>query len=159
MKSRFITLFGCIIGIIAFFTPTGYFENIVWNHQITIWIYGFFTDKYNNTITSGYYSNSLQYLPSIICSLIILVSFLIITLNSILLRIEIKKISAINFLLAIIIMISIIIWIIRMEIAEQEIWGFSMWNRYTMGFGIYGLILGSSIILFRSLFMGVIAQQ
>lgn len=145
---------GILLCIIALFTPAAYFENVVWNHKIINWIWGLFQDTFNETVTGGFYNESLQLIPSIIASTLIVLSILIVGIGSIKYKNDLKKGSIKLFIYiipAICILSSIIFWMVMMEIAEQEIYDISMWGRYVLGFGVIGLIIGASFIILGSL--------
>lgn len=145
---------GILTCSIAIFTPAAYFENVIWNHKIIFWIWGLFQDTFNSTVTVGFYQDSLQLLPSIIGSSIILASILIIAIGLIKDRNNFNK-GSINLskyiIPAICIICSTIFWMIMMEIAERNIYDVSMWGRYVPSFGVIGLFIGASLIIFWSL--------
>ena len=125
--------------MIAFFFPTAYFKSIPnpsWNHEITTWIFGYFIDIRNEIITYGFYTNLLILIPSSIFSSIILISLLVISINFFLKRKYLEKGSILNTILAMIMIISVFFWMMMMEIAEQEIYNLSFWNRFTICFGV-----------------------
>jgi len=147
---------GALICIISFFTPAAYFENIVWNHTIINWIWGYYYDKlvsrYDQSITieNGFYSEPIQFISSFITSVIIVFCILIIILYSYKNRTNLKNgiIKSITSLFpAVIIIISTITWMIMMEIAELQIYGLSMWDRYTPNFGLIGMYIGATVII------------
>jgi hypothetical protein len=143
-----LPIIGVIICSIAFFTPASFFENIVWNHTIINWIWGFYSDQYNMTIINRFYSHPLQIIPSLICSVIFIVCLGITGILSYKI-IKKKEIMKTKYLLIppILMILSVIIWMIMMEIAELVIYDFSMWNRYIPNFGLIGMYLGSLIII------------
>ena len=149
-----IPYLGLIICSIALFTPAAFFENIIWNHEIIKWMMGFFQNTFNSIVNIGFYEESLQLVPSVISSSIVIFSILIITIGLIKSRDNIKK-GSINLSLIIIpaicIISSTIFWMIMMEIAERNIYDLSMWGRYVPGFGVIGLFIGAGLIIFGSL--------
>ncbi len=151
---KIIPFFGIIICLTAMFTPTAYFENIIWNHQIINWIWGLYQDTFNSTITGGFYEDLQQFVPSFIASSIILSSLLIISIGLIKIKYDLNrgKIKLhIIIIPAICVICSTIFWMVMMEIAEQEIYDISMWNRYVPGFGLIGLFTGASLIIIWSI--------
>jgi hypothetical protein len=149
-----IPFLGVVMCIIALFAPAAYFENVIWNHEIINWIWGFYQDTFNSIITSGFYEESIQLLPSIIASSIIVGSIIASGIG--LLRNRKNKKSGIVDLLvyilpALCIIIILFFWMVMMELAEQTIWGISMWQRYIPGFGIIGLFTGASLIIIGGL--------
>jgi hypothetical protein len=146
----FLPFAGIIIITFAFFTPTAFFENRAWNHTLSNWIWGFYYDQLNQTITIGFYSNPLQFLPSVISSVIIILCLGIIGFSSFKHikdfkngRIEVNYTVIPSFLIIIV----VVIWMIMMEIAELVIYDLSMWNRYIPNFGVIGMFLGTLTIL------------
>ena len=150
-----IPYLGIITCSIAILTPTAFFENVIWNHEIINWIWGYFLDTFNSTVSGGFYSDPIQLVSSVITSSIIFASILIITLGLIKSRDNIKKGSinlSIYIIPAVSIIISTIFWMVMMETAERNIYDISMWGRYVPGFGVIGLFIGASLIIFGSLF-------
>ena len=148
-----IPYLGLIICIVALFTPTAYFENIFWNHEIINWIWGFYQDTYNSIVTTAFYEEPIQILPSIISCIIIVFSIIIIGLCLIRYNKDIRRgliKLPIYLVLALCVIASVILWMVMMENAEQTIWGISMWGRYIPGFGLIGLFLGAILIIIGS---------
>ena len=145
---------GVIICIIALFTPAAFFKNIIWNHEIIIWIWGYFQDTFNSTVSTGFYTYPIQLAPSVIVSIIIILSISYIGVGLIKRRNDLKK-GSINIFEYIILAISIIsftiFWMVGMEKAEQAIYGISMWGRYVPSFGVIGLFIGAGLIIIGSL--------
>jgi hypothetical protein len=139
--------------LIALFTPAAYFENVIWNHQIINWIWGYFHDTYNSVVTTGLYEYPIQFGPSIVATSLIIISILYVGGGLILRRKDLKMgiIKLPEYIIpAICIISSVIFWMAGMEIAEQNIWGISMWGRYIPGFGVIGLFLGAFMIIIGS---------
>jgi hypothetical protein len=145
---------GVIICVIALFTPAAFFENIIWNHEIIIWIWGYFQDTLNSTVSTGFYTYPIQLAPSVIVSIIIILSISYIGVGLIKRRNDLKK-GSINIFEYIIPAISIIsftiFWMVGMEEAEQAIYDISMWGRYVPSFGVIGLFIGAGLIIIGSL--------
>ena len=142
---------GIITCSIALFTPAAYFNNIIWNHEVINWIWGYFQNIFNSTVSGGFYTDPLQIVPSVIASSIIFVSILIIALGLVKHRDDLKTGSIklpIYIIPSICIICSTIFWMAAMEIAELDIYGLSMWGRYVPGFGVIGLFIGTSLIIF-----------
>ncbi len=160
--SWIIPILGNITCSIALFSPAAFFENIVWHHQITNWIWGYYSDKLNLTITSGFYTNPLQFFPSIISSLIICSSILMIFIGLIKDK-SILKQGSFNFskyiLFGIVIITSTILWLMMMEFAEVQIYDLSMWSRYKPCFGVIGLFLGGALIILGSILTKFLTSQ
>jgi hypothetical protein len=76
---------------IALFTPAAFFENVIWNHEIIKWIMGFFQNSFNSVVNVGFYEESLQLVPSVIASSIVILSILIIAMGLIKRRNDLKK--------------------------------------------------------------------
>jgi len=144
---------GVIMCIVAMFAPAAYFENVIWNHQITIWIWGTFQDTFNSVVTVGIYSYPIQFVPSVVASALIILSILYIGVGLIRHRNDLKK-GSINLaeyvIPAICIVSSLIFWMVGMEIAERNIYDISMWGRYIPGFGVIGLFIGACLIILGS---------
>ncbi|MFX1480827.1 MAG: hypothetical protein ACFFCI_22290 [Promethearchaeota archaeon] len=151
-----IPIFGIIICIIAFLTPAAVFENPQWNHTIVRWIWGLYYDElisiYDESVTIeiGFYDNPSQLLISIISSVIIIICIIIVSVPIYRQRTDLKNIltkPTTSLIPAILIIISMISWMIVMEIAEFEIYNLSMWNRYIPIFGVVGPFIGAGLII------------
>ena len=144
---------GLVMCLIALITPAAYFENIIWNHEIIKWILGFFQNTFNSIVNFDFYEESLQLVPSVLSSSVDILSILIIAIGLIKYRNDLKK-GSINLSLIIIpaicIISSTIFWMVMMEIAELNIYDFNMWDRYVPGFGVLGMFIGASLIIFGS---------
>lgn len=142
---------GAIICLIAFFTPSAFFENIVWNHIIYNWMWGFYYERLpSGTITSRFYTNPLQLISSVLASIIIITCILIILILNYKSRNELKKgiIRPFTTILpSILIIITTLIWMIMMEIAELQLYSLSMWGRYFINFGVIGMFLGAGLTI------------
>lgn len=150
----FVPYIGLIMCSIALFTPAAFFENVIWNHEIIKWIMGFFQNTFNSVVNVGFYEESLQLVPSVIASSIVILSILIIAMGLIKRRNDLKKgsISLPKIIIpATCIISSAIYWMTMMEIAERSIYELSMWSRYVPGFGVIGLFIGADLIIFGSL--------
>ena len=149
-----IPYLGLIICLVALFTPTAYFENVFWNHEIINWIWGFYQDTYNSIVTIAFYDEPIKILPSIILSTVIVISILVCGTCLIRDNKDIRK-GLIKLVIyvgsALCVIASVILWMVMMEIAERTIWGISMWGRYIPSFGVIGLLLGSVTIIIGSL--------
>lgn len=145
-----IPFLGIILCSIALVTPAAFFVNTIWNHEITNWIWGFFYERINISVTNGFYSDPLQLIPSVISSLMIVICIFILTFGLIKRRDDLKE-GSINFpfylILAVIIIVSTIFWMAMMEFAEQQIYDLSMWGRYSPRFGMIGLFIGAGVII------------
>jgi hypothetical protein len=148
-----ILYLGVFVCSIALFTPAAFFENIIWNHKIINWIWGLFQDTFNSAVTSSFYEDPIQLVPSVITSSIVLISILFLGIELLRHRDNLKK-GLINLFIYVIpaacIIFSTIFWMVMMEIAERSIYDISMWSRYVPGFGVLGLFIGASLIIFRS---------
>ena len=145
---------GILMCVIALFTPAAYFENRIWNHEIIIWIWGYFQDTFNSTVSTGFFTYPIQLAPSVIISIIIVLSISYIGVGLIKHRNDLKKgsINILEYIIPAISIISIIVfWMVGMEKAEQAIYGISMWGRYVPGFGVIGLFIGACLIIIGSL--------
>ena len=149
-----IPYLGIITCSIAILTPTAFFENVIWNHEIINWIWGYFQETFNSTVTGGFYRDPIQLVPSVITSSIIFASILIMAIGLVKHRDNLKK-GSINLpkyiIPAIFIISSTIFWMVMMEIAERNIYDLSMWDRYVPGFGVIGMFIGAGLIIFGSL--------
>ena len=151
-----IPFVGVVICSIALFTPAAFFENQIWNHTIYVWIWGYNVNKLVSvfdqsvSIDSQFYSHSLQLIPSLISSSIIIISIIIIAFSVYKHRKDFRdgKIKITQSLIPVIlIIISTIIWMLSMEIAELSIYDLSMWDRYIPNFGVIGMFLGAGFII------------
>ena len=153
---------GLVMCLIALFTPAAYFENIIWNHEIIKWTLGFFQNTFNSIVNVSFYEESLQLVPSVISSSVDILSILIIAIGLIKHRNDLLK-GSINLSLIIIpaicIISSTVFWMIMMEIAELNIYDLSMWGRYVPGFGVVGMFIGASLIIFGSLLNKLIKNR
>lgn len=157
---EFISTFpfiGTILILIALFTPAaGYSYSTMGVYQVFsyTWMFGLQYSYYIGYAPRIFFSGSpLILLPSIICTVIIFVA-------SILMLISIFKIWKGNkniedfeifwLILAIINIITTIFWMIAMELAYflLSIRKFGFWGSYFPGFGVIGVFLGASFILF-----------
>lgn len=153
---------GLILCSIALFTPAAYFENVIWNHEIIKWILGFFQNTFNSIVNVNFYEDSLQLVPSIVTSSIVILSILIIALAMVIDRNDLKKgsINLFKYIIpAICIIISTIFWMSMMEFAERTMYDLSLWNRYVPGFGVIGLFIGACLIIFGSVLTKSITVQ
>jgi len=149
-----ISYLGIIMCSIAMLTPTAYFENVIWNHENIIWIWGFFQESLNSTVSEGFYTDLNQLVSSVIASSIIIACIFIIALGLVKHRDDLKKgsIDLTNYIIpAICIISSTIFWMVMMEIAERNIYDISMWDRYVPGFGVIGMFIGAGLIILGSL--------
>jgi hypothetical protein len=145
-----IPFIGGIICLIAFLTPTAIFENIIWNHSIHNWIWGYFYETLGLTSVSRFYNDPLQLISSVIASTIIITCIMIILALNIKNRNSLKKgiiSSASSLVPAILIIITTATWMIMMEIAELQLYDLSMWGRYLPNFGLIGMFLGAGLII------------
>lgn len=153
-KVWIISYLGIMLCSIAMLTPAAFFENVIWNHEIINWIWGFFQDTFNSTVSGEFYRDLNQLVPSVIASSIIIVSILIIALGLVKHRDELKMgiIDLPKYIIpAIFIISSTIFWMVMMEIAERNIYDISMWGRYVPGFGVIGMFIGAGLIILGSL--------
>ena len=156
-KSLWILPFvGVVVCTIALFTPAAFFENRDWNHTIFNWIWGYYYDRVNSIVyqriivVNSFYSDPLQLLSSVIFSIIIIICIGIIGLSAYKHRKDFKNgiiKKKYSLIPALVIIISVITWMITMEIAELAIYDLSMWERYTPNFGVIGMFLGSILII------------
>lgn len=141
---------GMILCFIAFLTPTAYFENTFWNHTIYSWIWGYFYERQSVTILSTFYTYPLQLIPSIITSVIIITCILIVLISTYRSKKNEKQGKvrpAHSVVPAIFIIITIITWMITMEIAEFQLYDISFWDRYLPSFGLIGMFLGAGLTI------------
>lgn len=153
---------GVIMCIIALFTPAASFKNIIWNHEIIIWIWGYFQDTFNSTVSTGFYTYPIQLAPSITASTIIILSISYIGVGLIKHRNDLRKrsIKIPEYVIPAILIISItIFWMVGMEEAERNIYDLSMWSRYIPSFGLIGLFIGACLIIFGSLLIKYIKTR
>ncbi len=99
---------------------------------------------------SRFYSDPLQLLSSVIFSIIIIICIGVIGLSAYKHRKDFKNgiiLKKYSLIPALIIIISVITWMILMELAESVIYNLSMWNRYIPNFGVIRMFLGASLII------------
>ena len=144
-----IPFVGTTICLIALFTPAAFFENIVWNHEIYNWIWGYFYEKLPlGDIVSRFYTDPLQLISSLLASIIIITCILIVIMSNYKNRNDLKK-GIVNpstlIIPSILIIITTSMWMILMEIAELQLYDISMWNRYIAHFGVIGMFIGAGL--------------
>ncbi len=152
----FLLFSGVILCIISIFTPAAFFENRAWDHTIIYWLWGFKYEKFvhyhdeRDFIINTFFSHPLQLVPSIISTGLIVVSLVFIVKSmygyrkNIINNLRMKKQTLGPI---IILILSIITWIVMMEVAELFIYDVSMWNRYIPSFGVIGMFLGAGLII------------
>ena len=150
----FVGVFTCIISL---FTPAAFIENRYWDHIIIKWMWGYYHDNrvfsiggQGLTVESRFYSDPLQLLSSVTFSLIIIVCIGIMGLSAYKHRNDFKNgiiKKKYSLFPALVIIISVIMWMIMMEIAELVIYDLSMWTRYTPNFGVIGMFIGTILII------------
>ena len=157
-----IPYLGTVLCWIALPFPAACFENVIYNHQIVSWMWGFFEDIFNLLRISDFYSYPLQINTSIAVSIINVISLIFLSAVLIVKRKQVKKgtlKSTKYILLPSIIIMSTMIWMISMEISEQQIWSISFWGRYVPCFGLLGLLFGAILVIVGIILIKVVKNR
>jgi len=145
-------LVGAILGIIAMLAPSAYISDF--SGSFYLWMWGLvsvqiFDPYYGNFGTTAYTDNILIIIPSVIISIVIMISIISLLATANKCRNDIKLGITGNskgLTPSILIVISTIAWIISIEVVYMS-GGMSFWNLTSPGFGVIGMFLGSVITI------------
>jgi hypothetical protein len=145
-------LLGGVLSLIALLTPATY--KTLYKEYIYIWMWGLGNTKVYDPYEGIYYTDTLftdnlQYLiPSIICSILILIFAIILIVSANKNRtgrLEFNRVKKTWYGLSVLLIITTAIWMISYEFVSYRENSESWWGVMDIGFGVIGIFLGSFI--------------
>ncbi|MFW9818928.1 MAG: hypothetical protein ACFFE5_04910 [Candidatus Thorarchaeota archaeon] len=165
---KFIWIVVCIGGfttLIALLTPMAcyIYRSASFDTDFYLWMINLF---YSYRYESGIHTTRIEFdiqlisfIPSIICTSILIISSIITIKTAINYR-ERDAIPKINWLfLALIVLFVTVFWIIMIEISRWVLYGHSFWANLSPGFGIIGLFLGAGLQIVGYIFLRKISRN
>lgn len=151
---KFLWLFaflGGLIALIALLTPAAGFNyrSPTFDSDFYLWMFNlFFSHRFEggiHTTRIEFDTHMISLIPSIICSLLIIISSIIsiITANKYRKGVLDTKISWL--VSAIVIIIATIIWMIMMEVSRRVLYGHEFWGILYPCFGVIGPFIGAGL--------------
>ena len=140
-------LVGAILGIIAMLTPAAYLTEF--GSSFYLWMWGLVSFQIYDYGTTAYTDNILIIIPSVIISIVIVISIIALLASANKYRND-RKVGIISngkgLTSSIFIIVSTIAWIISIETVYIS-GGMSFWGLTSPGFGVIGMFLGSVITI------------
>jgi hypothetical protein len=158
-KAWIFVIIGGITTIVALVTPMACFiyRSASFDTNFYLWMINlFFSYRYESGIHTTRIEFDLQlisFIPSLICSSIIMVLSIItiITANNYRKQEKIPKVSWLYLALGVI--IATLIWMIMMEVSRWVLYGHTFWGLFNPGFGVIGLFIGAGFEIIGFMFL------
>ncbi len=154
-----LVFIGGLTTLISLLIPNAYYiyRSASFDTDFYLWIINlFFSYRYESGIPTTRIEFDIQlisFIPSIICSLLIMILGIttILTANNYRKGELIPKISWL--VSAIVVIVATIIWMIMIEVSRWILYGHSFWGNISPGVGIIGLFLGAGLEIVGYIFL------
>ena len=136
---------GGALALIALLTPAAYIS--IAGDSIYVWMWGLISiQSYGYGSATQFTEDPGELIISIICSLLVLISTIVIISKGNSIR-TYPKLSKSWVAPSILLIIGTIVWMVGMEINSIVFYGISLWALINPGFGVIGMFLGGALSL------------